>query len=107
MTEQNNAQQTEEEIETIIVNLKNGIESCESEGVMDSASWGREEGVIISGNDAKTILKALSKPTGFSEEEVQQLLINIYKDQGQDIYISDPNLYFETIKTDFKAKRKP
>ena len=43
--------------------LKSSIKYCKKEKCMDSASWGYEEGIIITGNDAVLILKALeSKP---------------------------------------------
>ena len=43
--------------------LKESVKYCKKEKCMDSASWGYEEGIIITGNDAVLILKALeSKP---------------------------------------------
>jgi len=55
-------------IEKIIERIRKSIELAEKEGEnMDDVSWGMQEGILISHNDGKEILKAL----GYTKDENQ------------------------------------
>lgn len=60
--------------------LKVHIEFCERNNEdMDATSWGMEEGVIISGNEAKTFLKLIEQSTSQKEtiERLREMLQKI------------------------------
>ncbi len=50
----------ERTIRDVILELKQGVKDCKKDKTMSTASWGYEEGILITGDDAVLILKALN-----------------------------------------------